>query len=61
MPTVILTSGQRREFQRVEIDFDGGSVVAIEDHQEVERFPGFHVGKVVYDDGVVFLEDDRDD
>lgn len=60
MPEVILKSGQRREFQRVEIDFDGGSVVAIEDHREVEQFPSFHVGKVVYDDGVVYLEDERE-
>lgn len=59
MPEVILTSGQRREFQRVEIDFDGASVVAIEDYQEVEQFPFFHVGKVVYEDGVVYLEDER--
>jgi hypothetical protein len=60
MPEVILTSGQRREFQRVEIDFDGASVVAIEDHQEIEQFPFFHVGKVVYENGVAYLEDDRE-
>jgi hypothetical protein len=60
MPEVILTSGQRREFQRIEIDFDGNSVIAVEDHREVEQFPFFHVGKVVYEDGVVYLEDTRE-
>jgi len=61
MPEVVLTSGQRREFPQVDIDFDGNSVIALEDHTEADQFPFFHVGRVVYDDGVVFLEDDRDD
>jgi hypothetical protein len=61
VPEIVLTSGQRREFQRVELDFDGASVVAVEDHREVDRFPFFHVGRVVFDDGVAYIEDDRND
>lgn len=60
MPVVVLTSGQSNSHQRVEIDFSGNSVVAMADHTEQKRYPFFHVGKVVYDGGVVYLEDDRE-
>lgn len=60
MPTIILTNGTRKECQRVEIDYSGSSVVEMDSHTEVDTYPFFHVGQVVFDDGTVFIEDDRE-
>lgn len=60
MPDVVLTSGQRRSFARVEIDTFLNAVIGMDDFSETDRFPFFHVGKVVYEDGVVFIEDERE-
>lgn len=61
MATIILKNGSKREFQRVEYDDTGGSVVAYEDHVEVESFPAFHVGSILYEDGRVYIEDEPDE
>lgn len=61
MATIILKNGSKREFQRVEYDDTGGSVVAYEDHREVESFPAFHVGSILYEDGRVYIEDEPDE
>ncbi|WP_050032852.1 hypothetical protein [Halorubrum halophilum] len=58
MATIVLKNGSKREFQRVEYDDTGGSVVAYEDHREVESFPAFHVGSILYEDGRVYIEDE---
>lgn len=61
MPEIVYTNGTREAHRRIEIDFSGNSVIAMEDFNEIKKVPFFHVGKVVYDHGVVFLEDDRDE
>jgi hypothetical protein len=61
MAEIVLKNGTRREFSRVSFDVDGGKVVAMEDHREVDSFPAFHVGRIVFDDGVVFVMDDPDE
>lgn len=58
MALVKLKSGQTTEYQRVEVDFNGGSVKAFEDHRQVESYPAFHIAYVSFDDGKVFLEDE---
>lgn len=60
MPEIVYKTGHRQECSRAEIDFAGASVIPIEDFSEREKIPFFRVGKVIFDDGVVFIEDKRE-
>lgn len=61
MPNWMYTNGTREEHQRIEIDFHGSSVIAIEDYSEVKRVPFFKIARVEYDDGIVYIDDRRGD
>lgn len=58
MALIKLKNGTEREFDRVEIDTNGNTIKAYEDHREVDSFHQFHVAFVSFDDGLVYLTDE---